>query len=99
MSDPRYTDPRLNDPIRPDLPPSQRMSELEESNAMWGWIAGGVWLALTVAFEFSFGRAVLGRSWNTLLAAYSFAGGNLWPAVLCVIALAPALAARARGWK
>jgi hypothetical protein len=54
MSDPRYTDPRLTDPpleqernVR-----DQRLGELEQSNAMWGWIAGGVVLALLLVFIF-----------------------------------------------
>ena len=54
MSDPRYTDPRLNDPREP-VRRDQRLGELEESNAMWGWIAGGVVLALLLLFVF--GRA------------------------------------------
>jgi len=54
---------------------------------------GAVWLALTVAFEFAFGRLVAGRSWEELLRPYRFAGGDIWPVVLLVVAVAPLLAA------
>jgi len=55
------------------------------------------WLVLTVVFEFSFGLWQ-GKSWRALLEAYTFSGGNIWPVVLAVTALAPYLAARLRGW-
>ncbi|WP_020674473.1 hypothetical protein [Geopsychrobacter electrodiphilus] len=55
------------------------------------------WFALTIVFEFSFGLAQ-GKSWQTLLEAYMFKGGNIWPVVLIVTALAPWLAAKFRGW-
>lgn len=53
------------------------------------------WLALTLVFEFSFGLAQ-GKSLAEILAAYTFAGGNLWLLVLVVTALAPWLAAHWR---
>lgn len=56
-------------------------------------LIGTLWLGLTLAFEFAFGRYVLHRSWDELLAAYTFEGGNLWPVVLAVTLLAPSLAA------
>ena len=63
MSDPRYTDPRTGLPPRPmtpdpdDMGPAeaarqQRLGEFNRSNAMWGWIAGGVVLALLIVFIF-----------------------------------------------
>jgi hypothetical protein len=55
------------------------------------------WLALTIVFEFSFGL-LQGKSWQALLEAYMFKGGNIWPVVLVVTALAPWLAAKVRGW-
>lgn len=61
------------------------------------WLIGGIWLVLTVFFEFFFGRVVMGHSWAKLLEAYDPRGGNLWVAVLLVIAAAPWLAARLRG--
>ncbi|AXY42578.1 hypothetical protein [Halomonas sp. JS92-SW72] len=60
------------------------------------WLVGLGWLALTLVFEFSFGLWQ-GKSWPELLDAYTFEGGNLWPVVLAVTALAPRLAARLRG--
>jgi len=55
---------------------------------------GVLWLALTLAFEFGFGRFVEHRSWESLLEAYRFKDGNLWPLVLVVTLLAPMLAPR-----
>ena len=60
------------------------------------WLVGLGWLALTLVFEFTFGLWQ-GKSWPELLNAYTFEGGNLWPVVLAVTALAPRLAARLRG--
>lgn len=51
---------------------------------------GGAWLALTVAFEFSFGRTVAKQSWNELLADYNLRRGRVWPLVLAWIAAGPA---------
>ncbi|WP_298431591.1 hypothetical protein [Geobacter sp.] len=61
------------------------------------WLIGGAWLVLTVFFEFFFGRVVMGHSWAKLLEAYNLFTGNLWVAVLLVIAVSPYLAARLRG--
>ncbi|MBK6612859.1 MAG: hypothetical protein IPG27_01815 [Ottowia sp.] len=58
---------------------------------------GSGWLALTVAFEFCLGL-LQGKTLPAILEAYTFKGGNLWPLVLLVTALAPWIAARARGW-
>lgn len=55
------------------------------------------WLALTLVFEFSFGLWQ-GKSWQVMLDAYTFKSANTWPAVLVVIAVAPYLAAKLRGW-
>ena len=50
---------------------------------------GGIWLALTTAFEFSFGRAIAGKPWPELLADYNLSRGRLWPVVLAWIAAGP----------
>ncbi len=55
------------------------------------------WLALTIVFEFSFGLWQ-GKSWQVILEAYTFRGGNIWPVVLVVTACAPYLAAKLRDW-
>lgn len=54
------------------------------------------WLALTLVFEFSFGRWQ-GKSWPELLEAYTFKDGNLWPVVLAITVLAPYITAKLRG--
>lgn len=58
---------------------------------------GLLWLVLTLAFEFGFGLLVRGESLASLLDAYRFRDGNIWPLVLVVVATAPALAAQVRG--
>jgi hypothetical protein len=62
------------------------------------WIALGLaWTALTIAFEFLFGRFVAPRTWEELLRPYRFESGELWPVVLLVVAASPALVAVLRG--
>lgn len=56
---------------------------------------GAAWLVATLLFEFTMGFAS-GKSWTELLAAYRFAEGNLWPIVLVVVLLAPAMVHRFR---
>ena len=58
-------------------------------------VIGVGWLALTLAFEISFGL-LRGESPAQLLEAYTFTGGNIWPLVLLVTAAAPYVAARVR---
>ena len=43
---------------------------------------GAAWAALTVAFEFGFGRLVAKQSWDRLLADYDISQGRTWPLVL-----------------
>ena len=69
--------------------------------AWWtsGWIApgtrdraaavGGLWVVLTLAFEFLAGRYVFGNSWQSLVADYNVARGRIWPLVPIVTFLAP----------
>ena len=52
---------------------------------------GGAWLAMTIAFEFGFGRAVAKQSWDDLLADYNLAEGRTWPLVLAWITVGPAV--------
>jgi Na+/melibiose symporter-like transporter len=56
---------------------------------------GMLWLLMTIAFEFGFGR-LSGASWEALLADYDVRQGRLWPLVLLTTFLAPWLVARAR---
>lgn len=55
---------------------------------------GSLWLCLTLAFEFGFGRLVQRHSWPEMLEAYTFKDGNMWPLVLVITFLAPLVAAR-----
>jgi hypothetical protein len=57
-------------------------------------ILGGAWLALTVSFEFSFGRLMAKKSWDELTDDYDIRRGRLWPLVLASIALGPEIARR-----
>ena len=61
------------------------------------WSIGVFWLALTLLFEFGFGRFVQHRDWLELLGPYSFRDWNLWPVVLVVTVVSPRLVARLRG--
>jgi hypothetical protein len=54
------------------------------------------WLVATLIFEFSFGL-LSGKTLGEILAAYTFKGGNVWPLVLLVVALAPWIAGKLRG--
>jgi hypothetical protein len=54
---------------------------------------GLFWLALTVAFEFLFGRFAARKTWQELLRPYRFEDGDIWPVVLAVVALSPPVAA------
>lgn len=65
-------------------------------SAQWLGV-GALWLAMTLAFEFGFGRLVQHKGWTELFQAYTFKGGNMWPVVLLVVLLAPWLAAKLRG--
>ena len=52
---------------------------------------GAAWAAMTVGFEFAFGRLVAKQSWQDLLADYNLARGRTWPLVLAWIAAGPAV--------
>jgi len=59
-------------------------------------MVGMLWLVLTVAFEFSFGHFVFGRSWNNLASDYDLLHGGLLPIGMVVLAFSPVIAARSR---
>ncbi len=50
---------------------------------------GLVWLSLTIAFEFVFGRLVMHRPWAQLLNDYNLFGGRVWVLFLAWLTLAP----------
>ena len=55
---------------------------------------GGLWVVLTVMFEFGFGHYVDRKSWSELVDNYDLTEGNLWPLVLLWIGVGPATAQR-----
>lgn len=59
--------------------------------------AGGLWVALTLAFEVGLGRFVLDLPWDRLMADFDLARGGLLGFGLAAMAAAPWLAARMRG--
>jgi hypothetical protein len=50
---------------------------------------GLVWLTLTVAFEFVFGRFVMHRPWHELVHDYNVIEGRVWAVFLIWLTLAP----------
>jgi hypothetical protein len=58
---------------------------------------GLLWVALTLAFEFTFGHFVAGKSLPELLQVFDPSSGDLFLVALCVTAIAPLAAAKARG--
>jgi hypothetical protein len=61
-----------------------------------GLRAGALWLVLTLAFEWSFGRYIAGRSWENMAVEYDLSRGGLMPIGLAVFALSPWIAYRWR---
>lgn len=55
------------------------------------WLAGSMWLVMTVIFEFLFGHFVIGHSWQKLFFDYNLLAGRLWSVVLLTTLLAPRL--------
>ncbi len=62
-------------------------------------MVGLVWLALTVVFELSFGRFVIGLSWERIASDYDVPHGGLLLCGLFVLTLSPIIAAKLRGFK
>ncbi|MFZ5569845.1 MAG: hypothetical protein ACOZF0_05550 [Thermodesulfobacteriota bacterium] len=58
---------------------------------------GGLWLVMTMAFEFGFGHYVMGHSWSRLLHDYNLFRGRVWSLVLVWMTVAPYLYYRIRG--
>lgn len=55
------------------------------------FLVGGIWLFLTIAFEFIFGHFIARHSWSRLLSDYNLLAGRVWSLVLIWIAVAPFL--------
>jgi len=67
------------------------------ASARQAWAVGVAWLLATVAFEFLFGRYVVGHPWSALVADYNLAAGRTWPLFLAWLTVLPALLFRLRG--
>ena len=59
-------------------------------SAAQAWRVGGLWLALTIAWEFLFFHYLDGYSWEELSGNYAFWKGNLWVLVLVAVLVLPA---------
>jgi hypothetical protein len=53
------------------------------------WALGAAWTALTLAFEFGFGRFVEHLSWSTMLADYDVTRGRIWILVPLTLLVLP----------
>ena len=62
-------------------------------------VVGLVWLVLTLLFELSLGRFMLGLSWERMASDYDIPHGGLLPFGLIFLTLSPLIAARLRGFK
>lgn len=58
---------------------------------------GVLWLVLTLAFEWSFGHYVAGRTWESMASEYNLLRGGLMPIGLGIFALSPWMALWWRG--
>lgn len=50
---------------------------------------GGLWVLLTVLFEFAFGHFIAGHSWKRLFFDYNLLAGRVWIVFLIALGLAP----------
>jgi hypothetical protein len=53
------------------------------------WTVGGLWLVMTLCFEFGFFHFVMGHPWSELLQAYNIFEGRLWVVILLWTFIAP----------
>ena len=60
---------------------------LDSAREAWG--VGGLWLALTVVFEFGFGYYVAGHSWSRLFLDYNLLEGRVWSLFLIAVLVVP----------
>lgn len=60
------------------------------------WMIGGMWLILTLSFEFLFGHYVIGKSWTEIFMIFNVLQGNLMSLVLLTTFFSPYLAAHLR---
>lgn len=62
-------------------------------------LVGLMWMILTLAFEFSLGRLVLGYSWERMMVDYDITRGGFLALGMIVLGLSPLIAARLHGIK
>ncbi|MBU0906740.1 MAG: hypothetical protein KKD18_01830 [Nanoarchaeota archaeon] len=58
------------------------------------WLVGGIWVLMTIVFEFIFGHYVMHEGTSVLYADYNIFNGRLWLLVLFFIFVGPRLVAR-----
>lgn len=63
--------------------------KIESSNQ--AILIGGIWLIMTVLFEFIFGHYVIGHTWDKLLLDYNIFKGRVWILVLIWTFISPYL--------
>lgn len=64
-----------------------RMWPIESSNQAWA--IGGVWLVMTIIFEFGFGHFVVGHTWGRLFLDYNLLTGHIWILFLLWVLVVP----------
>ena len=52
-------------------------------------LIGGLWLGLTIVFEFIFGHFVMGQPWSNLFADYNILEGRVWGFMLLTVVVGP----------
>lgn len=61
------------------------------------FLIGTLWVLMTLAFEFLFGRFVAGKSWTELMQVFNLIRGDLFLLVLLASFFSPLLVARIKG--
>ena len=64
------------------------LPSLNIQNTVQAFLAGLIWVILTIAFEFALGR-LTNKSWEFLLADYNLLAGRIWPIFLLVLFFLP----------
>lgn len=64
-----------------------QMWPIESSNQ--AWVIGGVWLVMTILFEFGFGHFVVGHTWSRLFSDYNLLTGHVWVLFLLWVLVVP----------
>ena len=60
------------------------------------FVIGGMWLMMTILFEFIFGHFVMGHPWRKLFHDYNIVKGRVWLLVIIWTAVAPYVCYRVR---